>query len=210
MASRGFGVRDRTQPVVAQFENSKVLWIPRDPHTTIATSHWSTRGWTFQEATLSRRRLVFTDDQVYFQCKAMNCFESVDCWLERMHVQNMTKTYDTMRAGYFGKNREREFGKLNHPKNSLNETFCRYLSSVEDYTGRILRFDEDSFNAFEGITRHFSRQAHSLRHVWGLAYKRDDRTDKMLSSYSLSWVHIPLLVLGRLGRASQIRSSHWK
>ncbi|KUJ10936.1 HET-domain-containing protein, partial [Mollisia scopiformis] len=34
-------------------------------------SRWSTRGWTFQEAYLSRRRLTFTDEQVYYECRGM-------------------------------------------------------------------------------------------------------------------------------------------
>ncbi|KAK0726895.1 heterokaryon incompatibility protein-domain-containing protein [Lasiosphaeria miniovina] len=34
----------------------------------IQQSRWNTRGWTYQESLLSRRRLVFTDSQVYFQC----------------------------------------------------------------------------------------------------------------------------------------------
>jgi len=31
-------------------------------------SSWNTRGWTFQELVLSRRRVIFTKDQVYFEC----------------------------------------------------------------------------------------------------------------------------------------------
>jgi hypothetical protein len=30
---------------------------------------WSTRGWTFQEGLLSRRCLIFTADQIYWQCQ---------------------------------------------------------------------------------------------------------------------------------------------
>lgn len=37
-------------------------------------SVWASRGWTFQEALLSRRRLVFTDRNVFFQCQL---FETV-------------------------------------------------------------------------------------------------------------------------------------
>jgi hypothetical protein len=33
----------------------------------IHTSVWATRGWTYQEALLARRRLYFTDRQVYFE-----------------------------------------------------------------------------------------------------------------------------------------------
>ncbi|EHA25902.1 hypothetical protein ASPNIDRAFT_43685 [Aspergillus niger ATCC 1015] len=31
-------------------------------------SRWSTRGWTFQEATLSSRRLLFSDTRVFYEC----------------------------------------------------------------------------------------------------------------------------------------------
>ncbi|KAM0794925.1 heterokaryon incompatibility protein-domain-containing protein, partial [Usnea florida] len=41
----------------------------------IRSSRWATRGWTYQEAALSRKRLVFTDDQVFFECKGMSCSE---------------------------------------------------------------------------------------------------------------------------------------
>lgn len=38
---------------------------------------WNTRGWTFQEKVLSKRLLVFTDWQVYFQCSNMVWYEDV-------------------------------------------------------------------------------------------------------------------------------------
>lgn len=34
----------------------------------ISSSRWATRGWTLQEAILSRRCLIFTDEQLYFRC----------------------------------------------------------------------------------------------------------------------------------------------
>lgn len=43
----------------------------------IENSTWSTRGWTFQEAILSHRRLVFTNYGVYFQCRAACFLESL-------------------------------------------------------------------------------------------------------------------------------------
>ncbi|KAF1952774.1 HET-domain-containing protein, partial [Byssothecium circinans] len=42
---------------------------------TILASRWATRGWTYQEYILARRRLVFLEDQVYFECNGMNCYE---------------------------------------------------------------------------------------------------------------------------------------
>ncbi|PVH93009.1 HET-domain-containing protein, partial [Periconia macrospinosa] len=41
----------------------------------INESKWNSRGWTYQEAILSHRKLVFTNSQTYFQCQAMHCLE---------------------------------------------------------------------------------------------------------------------------------------
>jgi hypothetical protein len=38
--------------------------LPRDACQSIQSSVWWSRGWTYQEGVLSRRRLIFTDDQV--------------------------------------------------------------------------------------------------------------------------------------------------
>ncbi|KAF2807578.1 HET-domain-containing protein [Mytilinidion resinicola] len=49
----------------------------RPPPELIDKSVWATRGWAYQEAILLRRRLYFTDEQVYFDCKAMACREAI-------------------------------------------------------------------------------------------------------------------------------------
>ncbi|KAH9221870.1 heterokaryon incompatibility protein-domain-containing protein, partial [Leptodontidium sp. 2 PMI_412] len=36
---------------------------------------WASRGWTYQEGLLSKRRLLFLSDQVYFECNGMHCTE---------------------------------------------------------------------------------------------------------------------------------------
>jgi hypothetical protein len=47
------------------------------PDTEVAASKWTTRTWTLQAGLLSRRRLVLTPSQAYFQCGALHCHESV-------------------------------------------------------------------------------------------------------------------------------------
>jgi hypothetical protein len=49
----------------------------KDPLFDIRKTVWQTRGWTYQEMALSRRRLVFTGYQVYFQCNAMERVEAL-------------------------------------------------------------------------------------------------------------------------------------
>ncbi|KAF2733130.1 HET-domain-containing protein, partial [Polyplosphaeria fusca] len=54
------------------FKIGEHTFLPlRNPRAAVSSSKWSTRGWTYQEALLSRRRLVFNEDHMYFQCRAM-------------------------------------------------------------------------------------------------------------------------------------------
>ncbi|KAF2802711.1 HET-domain-containing protein, partial [Mytilinidion resinicola] len=64
------GVNDSkrsTQPV-ANVGKLQLISTMRPPIYAIPESIWASRGWTLQEAVLSHRRLVFTDDQLYFEC----------------------------------------------------------------------------------------------------------------------------------------------
>ncbi|CAI6336164.1 unnamed protein product [Periconia digitata] len=57
----------------------------------ILSSKWNSRGWTFQEGLLAHRKLMFTDEQVYFQCNGMYCLESVNLPYKETHIPNMTQ-----------------------------------------------------------------------------------------------------------------------
>jgi hypothetical protein len=56
---------------------------------TIIKSKWMTRAWTYQEAISSRRRLVFTDEQMYFECCGMYCCEALDLPLLDLHTHDL-------------------------------------------------------------------------------------------------------------------------
>ncbi|PVH70087.1 HET-domain-containing protein, partial [Cadophora sp. DSE1049] len=71
----GVGTTSRTPQPVVSIGNMSIISTMPHPHHTIKASKWMTRAWTLQESVLSRRRLVFTNDQIYFECNAMNCFE---------------------------------------------------------------------------------------------------------------------------------------
>ncbi|GFN15265.1 HET domain-containing protein [Aspergillus tubingensis] len=43
------------------------------------SSKWKTRGWTFQEAILSPRLLIFTDHGVFYHCQGKTTLEDGDC-----------------------------------------------------------------------------------------------------------------------------------
>ncbi|KAH7202829.1 heterokaryon incompatibility protein-domain-containing protein, partial [Fusarium oxysporum] len=44
----------------------------------MAVSPWIQRGWTYQEALLSQRLVLFTKHQVYYSCNSMLCCEALD------------------------------------------------------------------------------------------------------------------------------------
>lgn len=60
------GVSKKRQPPRVRIGSRTIFATLADPKTLTDRSRWSTRGWTFQEGLLARRRLVFTDQQVYF------------------------------------------------------------------------------------------------------------------------------------------------
>ncbi|KAF4636460.1 hypothetical protein G7Y89_g1619 [Cudoniella acicularis] len=64
----GVGNRGRTGQPCANVGEHLLVSTMEDPRMHIKSSRWMTRGWTYQEALLSTRRLIFTDQQVYYEC----------------------------------------------------------------------------------------------------------------------------------------------
>ncbi|KAL7795608.1 heterokaryon incompatibility domain-containing protein [Trichoderma afarasin] len=182
----------RNRPAIrtAHIGDIAVIWAPEDPQAAIKSSKWSTRGWTFQEALLSRRRLVFTEQQAYFECNAMNIYESLDIPLEGLHIVDRSKSYEYLRRGVFGGSRVEGFGKFIPEEQTPVDIFKRYLSNIEEYSARKLTYAEDSLNAFRGIARQFWYGKHAVHNIWGLAYHPappEERTSSF--AQSLSWRH---------------------
>lgn len=142
----------------------------RHPHVTIQSSRWSTRGWTFQESALSRRNLCFTDDQVYFECKAMNCHESLSSDLDTLHMEDKSQFMEILRAGLFGGTEKLKYGHFDDSNMQPTHKLLRFMGMVEQYTARDLTYDTDSLNAFIGIIRSFAAPETSLGQICGVPF----------------------------------------
>lgn len=112
----------------------------------IRHSKWNSRGWTYQEGLLCRRRLVFTDTQIYFQCRSMHCLESIYAPLEILHTNN--------------KNRMRDKVKMSRvfPLRGLGKYPSDCEHRLNEYLSRSLTFEKDILDAFRGVLTAFERE----------------------------------------------------
>lgn len=142
----------------------------------VKRSKWATRGWTYQEGCLSRRRLIFTEKEVLFLCnkslvKETQTGHEVDPykimamdkrlkWNVPDHNTCIWKTFDWMMplAG-----------------STYWAPYSALPAQIQEYTGRNLSKDEDSLNAFLAILKHYERTATDERgpvsHLWGIPLK---------------------------------------
>ncbi|KAI0384062.1 heterokaryon incompatibility protein-domain-containing protein [Hypomontagnella monticulosa] len=117
---------------------------------------WWTRGWTFQESLLARRKLIFTEQEVYFQCRYSYCFES-------FHVpKSLGGLLGSHTPGYSGGDAIVSLSPLTSfiPGDAS-------LEQLEDqliqYTNKSLSFESDRLNAFLGVLN-----ASKIAHIWGI------------------------------------------
>jgi hypothetical protein len=92
---------------------------------------------------LSRRRLVFTDNQFYFQCCAMHCPESISFTLESLHISNGQRFPEKLDIWKAFPNRE------------VGNDLLSPRDRIEEFAKRELTFDSDALNAFQGIIKEF-------------------------------------------------------
>lgn len=67
----------RPQQRIGAYAEGVHLILHQPPEISIQTSKWNSRGWTFQERMLSKRCLIFTGGQIYFQCRSTGMSEDI-------------------------------------------------------------------------------------------------------------------------------------
>jgi hypothetical protein len=108
------------------------------------------RGWTYQEAVLSQRRLVFTEDQTYFEWNAMNCHESVRAMLDVLHTKKKDKYLRFMHSGIFSGKKEYCFGPLDAENLFRSASLQVNFDHIQQYSKGDLTFEHDSLQALLG------------------------------------------------------------
>jgi hypothetical protein len=131
---------------------------------------WDKRAWCMQERVLSRRNLIFTDEQIYWECQGGSfCEESeFDFWQDRtfryaeqpslvgLRPRDTSSEGDS-RAGPSTYWVDTPSGKELKPLPRLDGLWEQYYRLVLQYSRRQLSFQDDCFNAFRGILQHLSK-----------------------------------------------------
>lgn len=122
------------------------LSIPLPPlREAVVGSTWNTRGWTFQEDLLSRRRLYLTKHQIYFECTR-------DVWCEDLVAESKTLQGSSHPMRYSGTN------IFPHtPDETLTMNERGYENAVEEYTQRHLTVESDIIDAITALTNALTR-----------------------------------------------------
>lgn len=193
----GVGLRPRRQQLACSAGDLDFWSTMSHPYETLESSPWFKRAWTFQEGLLSRRRLVFTDEQVYYECAAMNCRESMLNDLDSLHTEDRRKFRECLKSGFFGSRNPYSTGGFGEVSRTPKDNMTRLREMIELYTGRELTYDTDSLNAFVGILRLFEQSESPIPTIWGVPLHRsldaegEDLVKKTDASFvaSLAWRH---------------------
>lgn len=182
----GISRRRRMQPAWKTRDRHFVSTL-QDPQTEIRKSVWMTRAWTFQEAFCSARCLVFTDHQVYFECKSMHCCESVEIPLNILHSPDYKTLQSHVRPTLF----RDEWLQGTHRFGPMSA----FWSVVSLYSNRQMTYDSDALNALEGVLRRFQASPSFVYNILGIPLHAPNRAEKAvmlnptLFIQGLSWSH---------------------
>jgi hypothetical protein len=171
--------RELPQPRIKTSGVRVALTAHVDPDQGVNYTDWNTRGWTYQEGVLSRRRLIFTQQKVYFQCHCGSACEDVHSSLG-LEPSNVAKRHQVF------------FPPIRSTQKGDHLVFPRHLFR---YTGRTLTDEYDVLDAFRGIlTRSKEQTYYGVPLIGGRESDRldsveADRLTQNAFALGLSWAN---------------------
>ncbi|KAI2463358.1 heterokaryon incompatibility protein-domain-containing protein, partial [Annulohypoxylon bovei var. microspora] len=165
----GVGHRARDAQVSARLGRHTYLVTTEPKCDSFFKSKWITRGWTYQESVCSRRCVVFTRKEMFFQCGGMTCRETV---CEAGQKNFFTAGLDDGPISLLGQ----------------KQTIWDHIAA---YCRRQLSFDSDALNGILGIFRLHQMGRNPVYHLWGIPFSDNNRKSAEQSFLaSLCWTPI--------------------
>jgi hypothetical protein len=147
-------------------------------------SCWQSRAWTFQESMLSHRLLVFTEEQIGFDCKDENspCCEAYTSYSRKPGDGNGKKEQSNHWKISLDAYRQQSL----QPQNTPPLDYALFSGIIQSYTRRNLTFQKDALKAVSGILDELSKR-YETEFFCGVPTQFLDRSVGRLGS----WVHRP-------------------
>lgn len=116
---------------------------------TMSNATWNTRGWTYQELLLSVTKIYFTSHQMYFECFGGRKSYFEDTYLDILE----SDTEESFASWPISQGMPKLWLDNKSFRDHLNiEHYLDHLHNfILNYTLRVLTFDSDVYNAFQGI-----------------------------------------------------------
>lgn len=136
---------------------------------------WYSRGWCFQEALLSPRRLYFTDHQMLFESDDIQCCDTypvpaynVTSTLDDDFLDNPSLAWPMSWEDRLEQADSRGRHKLDDLRGRFQTEIHILFQLLKVYTAKDLTVDADSINGFAGALKVFSRNDPYFNTVMGL------------------------------------------
>ncbi|KAM0351046.1 hypothetical protein ACHAPU_002827 [Fusarium lateritium] len=136
---------ERALPNIFPWKDNTNLLLRHHPEFSamnVRASEYFTRGWTYQEYMLSRRKLIFGKQQIHWKCSCAACHEDLP------HVQNEEK-------GRSIRPRSLEFPNIKKGFSDVRE----FGILINEYNARELKYPEDAHPAANGFLTYLGNLA---------------------------------------------------
>ncbi|KAH7130515.1 heterokaryon incompatibility protein-domain-containing protein [Dendryphion nanum] len=154
----GAGKRTRISLPYMLAQGHLLSVIPPDPSREIRSSKWSTRGWTYQEGLLSRRRLFLTEYEVSYDCSKSLCRETIAL---PAHIEQRPH-------GVEQQLHESSWMFPNAHITLAPDSIIRLFDRLSEYTARQLSRESDVLNAMLGIFQVYGNLKYPIHHLCGV------------------------------------------
>ena len=141
----------------------KLLVGPPSLEAILRETRWATRGWTFQEALLSKRLLVFVDQTVYFSCQSTTWSEQRKAYSETVPPPWTWAEAPSPYAFEFEGPMTRRWSEMAsslqiyYPNLQSWFVASTWQSLVNEYSTRTLSYGSDVLAAIAGVQEVFGR-----------------------------------------------------
>lgn len=137
---------------------------------------WANRGWTLQEGCLSRRRIIFCEEQVLYLCEQMFCLEGIAQIPPPWQSCYKAINNDTIRK-YIPSIYDRDIWGLSYNPVGMARDI------LTSYCPRVLSFSQDALNACLGLLN-----VSEVTHFWGVPIGQDGQNEAY-RGMDLCWVN---------------------